>query len=46
VDCAVTLRRLRCLFVIDVGSRYIHMLGVTANPDRTGRGLRSRSAIS
>jgi len=32
-DCAVTLRRVYCFVVMEVSSRYVHLVGVTAYPD-------------
>jgi putative transposase len=33
VDCAVTLKRIYVLFVLEVGNRAVHLLGATPNPD-------------
>jgi putative transposase len=33
VDCAVTLKRIYVLFALEVSSRYVHILGLTTNPN-------------
>jgi putative transposase len=33
VDCAVTLRRIYVLVALEIGNRYLHVLGMTGHPD-------------
>lgn len=46
VDCAVTLQRLYCLFVIEVSSRYVHILGSQPTPTDPGPTLFSEDAMT
>jgi hypothetical protein len=45
VDCVVTLQRIYVFFVIEIHTRYVHILGTTSNPDGPCIAQRARNLV-
>jgi transposase InsO family protein len=45
VDCAVTLKRTYVFFALEVGSRYVHILGTTSHPTGTWTTQHARNLL-
>jgi putative transposase len=45
VCCPVARQRLHCLFVMEAGSRYARILGITANPDGPRTAQQARNLL-
>jgi putative transposase len=45
VDCAVTLTRVYVFFALEVGTRYVHLLGTTRHPDGAWTTQQARNLI-
>ena len=46
VDGAITVRRVDVFFVIEAGTRYVHILGVTAHSDRARTVPQARNLLT
>ena len=45
VDCAVAMKRIYVLFVLEVHNRFVHVLGTTTNPDGSWTTQQARNLL-